>query len=58
MTKTLHCTEVVPGCAHTMSGETEDEVMRQASEHAAAEHAMTGISPELTEKIRERIKDE
>ena len=58
MAKVLNCAEVVPGCAHTMQGETEDEVMRQASAHAAAEHDLTDISPELAEKIRGRIKDE
>jgi predicted small metal-binding protein len=58
MPKVLNCVEIVPGCAHTMSGDTEDEVMRQAAEHAAQEHDMTDISPELAEKIRGRIKDE
>ena len=58
MVKVLNCAEVVPGCAHTMQGETEDEVMKQASAHAAAEHGMTDISPELAEKVRARIKDE
>ena len=48
----------MPGCAHTMQGETEDEAMEQASAHAAAEHDMTDISPELAEKVRARIKDE
>ena len=47
----------MPGCAHTMQGETEDEAMEQASAHAAAEHDMTDISPELAEKVRARIKD-
>jgi predicted small metal-binding protein len=58
MAKVLHCAEVVPGCAHTMRGNTEDEVMAQAAAHAAAEHEMAEVSPELAEKIRERIKDE
>jgi predicted small metal-binding protein len=58
MTKVLHCAEVVPGCAHTMQGQTEDDVMQQASAHAASEHDMTDISPELVEKVRSRIKDE
>ena len=58
MVKVLNCAEVVPGCAHTMQGETEDEVMKQASAHAAAEHGMTDISPELAEKVRASIKDE
>jgi predicted small metal-binding protein len=58
MTKVLNCVEIVPGCAHTMSGDTEEDVMRQAAEHAAREHDMTEISPEFADKIRARIKDE
>ena len=58
MAKVLHCAEVVPGCAHTMRGDSEDDVMRQAAQHAAAEHNMTDVPPELAEKIRGRIKDE
>ena len=58
MTKILHCAEIVPGCAETMRGETEEEVMSQAGAHGAQEHGMTEISPELAEKVRARIKDE
>ena len=58
MAKILHCGEIVPGCAHTMRGESEDEVMQQAGQHAAQEHDMTDVSPELAEKVRARIKDE
>ena len=58
MAKVLHCAEVVPGCAHTMHGESEDEVMRQAAQHAASEHDMAEVPADLAEKIRGRIKDE
>jgi len=54
----LHCAEVVPGCTYTMTGDDEDGIMRQATEHAAAEHGMTDLSDDLTAKIRDRIKDD
>ena len=58
MAKTLLCAEVVPGCTHTMTGNDEDDVMRQAADHAASEHGMSELSDDLAAKIRERIKDE
>jgi predicted small metal-binding protein len=58
MAKVLNCVEIVPGCAETMRGETAEDVMRQAAEHAAREHQMTDISPDFADKIRARIKDE
>ena len=58
MAKTLYCTEIVPGCTHIMTGADEDDVMRQAADHAATEHGMADVSDDLTAKIRERIKDD
>ncbi len=57
MAKTLLCAEVVPGCTHAMTGADEDDVMRQAADHAASEHGMSEVSDDLAAKIRERIKD-
>ena len=58
MAKTLLCAEVVPGCTHTMTGNDEDDVMRQAADHAATAHGMSDGSEDLAAKIRERIKDD
>jgi predicted small metal-binding protein len=45
-------------CKHVMRGPTEDEVMRQAGEHAKAVHNMSSISPEVAAKVRSLIRDE
>ena len=58
VSKMLHSAEVVPGCTYTMTGDDEDGIMRQATEHVAAEHGMPDLSDDLTAKIRDRIKDD
>ncbi len=56
--KTLHCKDAGFDCEAVMRGETEEEVMRQAAEHAQAAHGLNEISREAAEKIRTLIRDE
>ncbi len=56
--KTLRCRDAGFDCPAEMRGETEEEVMRQAAEHARAVHNLTEISQEAAEKIRALIRDE
>jgi len=46
-------------CDHVITGETEDEVMRKAGEHAKEVHGMTDadMTPEMMGKVRAAIKD-
>ena len=56
MPKTLNCRDVGPDCDASFSGETEEEIMAQAVEHARAEHGFNEIPPELAEKARGAIQ--
>jgi predicted small metal-binding protein len=57
MPKTLTCRDVGVDCDFQATGETEDDVLRQASEHAKTAHGFDGIPPELAEKVQAAIKD-
>ena len=58
MTKVLKCGDVVPGCNHEMRGNSEDEVLKQANEHAKTAHNMQNMPPEVLNKVRAAIHDE
>jgi predicted small metal-binding protein len=57
--KAIDCNKVAPasGCDHVVRGETEEELLRNAQQHAK-EHGFTEVTPELLQKIRENIRDE
>ena len=57
MAKVIDCGKVNPasGCGHVIRGETEEDVLRQAAEHAAS-HGMEP-SPELMEKVKAQIRE-
>lgn len=58
MPKLLECANVDPssGCQHVVSGETEDEVLQKAGEHAK-EHGIREVTPELVERVKANIRD-
>lgn len=55
--KKFECGSVVEGCDGVVTGETEDDVVRAAGEHAASAHGMTELPPEVAEKVRAGITD-
>jgi len=59
MGKVVDCAKVDPstGCSHVVRGETEEELMRNAQEHAK-EHGLVQVTPELMERVRANIRDE
>ena len=59
MGKIVDCAKVDPstGCSHVVRGETEEELMRNAGEHAK-EHGLVEVTPELMERVRANIRDE
>ncbi len=59
MSKIIDCNKVNPasGCAHVVRGETEDELLRKAAEHAK-EHGIVDVTPELMEMIKANIEEE
>jgi predicted small metal-binding protein len=58
MTKVLNCADVMQGCAMVIRGESEDEVMQQAGDHAARAHGVVEPTPEVVSQIRAAIHDQ
>ena len=58
MAKILKCRDVGMDCDFVARGETNEEVMKQAAEHARTAHGMKEIPPELPEKVRGAVRDE
>jgi predicted small metal-binding protein len=58
MAKILECAKVDPtsGCQHVIRGETEEEVLKKAGEHAK-EHGIREVTPELIARVKEHIRD-
>lgn len=54
----LACGDVMPGCAATFHGETEDELLAQVGPHAADAHGMTEITPDVLEAVKGAIKQD
>lgn len=55
--KKFECGTVVDGCDGVVTGETEDDVMRAAGEHAASAHGMSEIPDDVAAKVRAGITD-
>jgi len=58
MAKTISCRDVGMDCDFVAKGETTEDIMRQAAEHARTAHNMTEIPPEVADKVRAAIRDE
>ena len=58
MAKTVRCRDVGMDCDFVAKGETNEDIMRQAAEHARTAHNMNEIPPEVADKVRSAIRDE
>jgi predicted small metal-binding protein len=58
MSKVLKCGELNPGCKFEARGSSEEEVLKQAAEHAKTAHNMKEIPPEVLPKYRSAIREE
>jgi predicted small metal-binding protein len=56
--KEVECAKVDPssGCTHVIRGKDENEVMKNAAEHAK-QHGIRDVTPELQEKVRAAIHE-
>jgi predicted small metal-binding protein len=54
--KRIACAEIVPECPFTASAATEEELLQKVVAHAAHDHGITEITPELTAKVKAAIK--
>jgi predicted small metal-binding protein len=52
MTRVLHCADAGFECDKTIEGESDDDVMSKAAEHAREAHGMNEIDEETGAKIR------
>ena len=58
MAKVLRCRDVGVACDFVARGETEEEVMGKAAEHARTAHNMKEIPKEIVEKVKAAIREE
>jgi predicted small metal-binding protein len=58
MTKVLKCRDVGVDCDFVARGQTVEEVLKKAKEHACSDHGFAGIPPELTAKVIAAIHEE
>jgi predicted small metal-binding protein len=59
MGKILECAKVDPssGCTHIVRGTTEEELLRNAMDHAK-QHGIRDVTPDLMAKVKAAIRDE
>jgi predicted small metal-binding protein len=48
---------VVGGCSFTAQADTEADLVEQVKNHAAKDHGVTAITPELAAKVKAAIKE-
>ncbi|HEV8586638.1 MAG TPA: DUF1059 domain-containing protein [Methylomirabilota bacterium] len=56
MAKVLHCGELFPGCAIVARGETEEELLQKAAEHAKRDHGVAQIDASTLAKVKAAIR--
>ena len=57
MAKAIYCKDAGFDCAEVVRGQTEEEVLQKAAEHAKAVHN-TQVTPEMAQQVRGLIKEE
>ncbi len=55
--KTLHCRDAGFDCEGIIRANSEDEVLKQAAQHALEVHSVS-VTPELAEELKTLINDE
>ena len=55
--KIFHCSDVGFKCPGVIRADSEEEIMRQASEHARQVHHVE-VDPELARKVKGAIREE
>jgi predicted small metal-binding protein len=58
MSKVLRCGDLMPGCDFEARGDSEQEVLQKAAEHAKTDHNMTEIPEGLMAQVRGAIHDD
>lgn len=58
MPKVLKCSDVGFECDGVIRAATEEEILKQAAEHAKTVHNLEELTEEVVEKVRAAIQDE
>jgi predicted small metal-binding protein len=56
MAHVLACGDVITGCAAVLTGPTESELLEQVADHAAKDHGITEITPDVLDAVRAAIR--
>lgn len=56
MARELDCGKIMHGCTTKIRGETDEEVMRRAAEHARKDHGMQEIDSNTAGVIKSHIR--
>lgn len=51
----FECDKVIPGCEGKVHGETAEETLTKAAEHAADVHGLTELDDATVEKVKAAI---
>ena len=54
--KKLTCRDIGVDCDIVFTGETDEEIMKKATEHASSAHNLPSIPPHIEEKCRKAIR--
>ena len=56
MAKLLRCQDIFPGCSAEVRANTEEEVLRQAAQHAASAHGVKQLDDASVQTIKAKIR--
>ncbi|WP_369255838.1 DUF1059 domain-containing protein [Geodermatophilus amargosae] len=54
--KTFACGDVVPGCTATFTASDDAGILGQVAGHAAADHGLPDVGPELVAAVRAHVR--
>lgn len=57
MTKHIACGDIVEGCPFTTEAATESELVERVKAHAAKDHGVKEVTPELAAKVKAAIQN-
>jgi len=57
MTKHIACSSLVEGCQFTAEAATESELVEKVKTHAAKDHGVKEVTPELAAKVKAAIQN-
>jgi predicted small metal-binding protein len=58
MSKILNCRDLVSGCQEVFRGDTEEEILEQASEHSKNVHHIKEVPKSLRKKMHRLIRED